>query len=157
MTTLLRRALRTVSLLAAGFFLPCMQAQSTVYKCVDERGRVEFTDSNKRGCKPLDLPGFIASPPLRQPPARQAGAAPGAPRAAAPALPSPAGFPRVDASEQRARDDDRRGILNEELRGEEKKLAELKRAGNGGPEQRDDLARTERNIAALKREIANIR
>jgi hypothetical protein len=63
----------------------------------------------------------------------------------------------VDASEQRARDDDRRGILNEELRGEEKKLAELKRAGNGGPEQRDDLARTERNIAALKREIANIR
>jgi hypothetical protein len=155
MTTLIHRALRTVALLAAGL-LPWSQVQATVYKCVDDHGRVEFTDANKRGCKPLDLPGFIAAPPLRQGPARQAGAQ-SAPRASAPAAVSPAGFPRVDASEQRARDDDRRGILNEELRNEQKKLADLKVARTGGPELRDDVARTERNIDALKREIANIR
>jgi hypothetical protein len=174
MTTLIRRAPRAMALLAAGLLLTCAQAQSTVYKCVDDHGRVEFTDSNKRGCKPLDLPGTIAAPPLRQGPARQAGAP--ATRAAPPAAaPSPVGFPRVDANEQRARDDDRRGILNEELRNEEKKLADLKRDfNNGEPERqgnernyakyqervaqmRDDLARTERNIEALKREIANIR
>src|SRR5205085_2533428 len=89
-----RRALRTVSLLAAGLFLPCAQAQSTVYKCVDDHGRVEFTDANKRGCKPLDLPGLIVAPPLRQGPARQAGAA-AAPRVAGPA-PAPARFAGLD-------------------------------------------------------------
>jgi hypothetical protein len=174
MTTLIRRAPRATALLAAALLLPCLDAQATVYKCVDDHGRVEFTDTNKRGCKPLDLPGLIVAPPLRQAPPRQAG--PDMPaRTAAAAAPSPAAFPRVDASEQRARDDDRRGILNEELRNEEKKLGDLKRDfNNGEPERqgnernyakyqervaqmRDDIARTERNIDALKREIATVK
>jgi septal ring factor EnvC (AmiA/AmiB activator) len=84
-------------------------------------------------------------------------------------------FPRVDNATQRARDDDRREILNEELRAEEKKLADLKRDfNNGEPERqgnernyakyqervaqmRDDIGRAEKNIEAIKREIANIR
>nr|WP_229425477.1 hypothetical protein [Massilia sp. Se16.2.3] len=84
-------------------------------------------------------------------------------------------LPRVDSSQQRACDDDRRGILTEELRAEEKKLADLKQSfNNGEPERqgnernfvkyrervvqmRDDISRTERNIEALRREIANIR
>lgn len=172
MTTIVPcRLVRAVPLLAAGLMAHTLaQAQTTVYKCVDERGRVEFTDTAKRGCKPLDLPGFIAAPPMRS--------APTPPRAAnAPTLgsPAPASFPRVSSAEQRARDDDRRGILNEELRAEEKKLAELKRDfNNGEPERqgneknyakyqervgqmRDDISRAERNIEALKREIANIK
>lgn len=174
MTTLMRRLPGAAPLLAAGLFalVPAL-AQSTVYKCVDERGRVEFTDTAKRGCKPLDLPGYISAPPLRQPPARQAGnGRPATPPAAAS---SPASFPRVSSYEQKARDDDRRGILNEELRNEEKKLADLKRDfNNGEPERqgneknyakyqervaqmRDDIARSERNVEALKREIANIK
>jgi hypothetical protein len=170
-TTVIRRPQRA-ALLAAGLLLHAL-AQAQVYKCVDERGRVEFTDTAKRGCKPLDLPGLIAAPPPHQAPARQAG---GASRAAAPAAaPAPANFPRVDAAQQRARDDDRREILDDELRNEEKKLGNLKRDfNNGEPERqgnernyakyqervaqmRDDLARTERNIEALKREIASIR
>lgn len=172
MTTIVPcRLARALPLLAAGLAMHALaQAQTTVYKCVDERSRVEFTDTAKRGCKPLDLPGFIAAPSQRS--------APPPPRAAnAPSLGSPAqaSFPRVSNAEQRARDDDRRGILNEELRAEEKKLLDLRRGfNNGEPERqgneknyakyqervaqmRDDIARSERNIEALKREIANIK
>jgi hypothetical protein len=160
--------------LAAGLLLSgAVQAQTTVYKCVDAQGRVEFTDTGKKGCKALDLPGYIPAPPERR------GPAPGVPRASNPApaaaAPSPANFPRVDTSQQRARDDDRRGILTEELRAEEQKLADLRKVfNNGEPERqgnernyakyqervaqmRDDISRTERNIEALRREIANIR
>jgi septal ring factor EnvC (AmiA/AmiB activator) len=101
---------------------------------------------------------------------RQGGSRPPATASAAPAA-----FPRVDNATQRARDDDRRAILDEELRAEEKKLGELKREfNNGEPERqgnernyakyqervaqmRDDIGRAEKNIEALKREIANIR
>jgi hypothetical protein len=165
--------------LAAGLaFHPGVRADSVVYKCVDKSGRVEFTDINKSGCKPLDLPGYIPAPPqaARPAPAPAATMRQGAarPPSASPAA-SPANFPRVDTSTQRARDDDRREILNEELRAEEKKLAELKAVfNNGEPERqgneknyakyqervagmRDDIGRAEKNVEALRREIANIR
>ncbi len=153
--------------------LACMpvlaRAQGTVYKCVDDSGRVEFTDVNKRGCKALDLPGFIPAPPAHS------GRAAGARQASAAPAVAPANFPRVDTAQQRARDDDRREILTDELRSEERKLADQKLAfNNGEPERqgnernyakyqerviqmRDDLGRTERNIEALKRELANIK
>jgi hypothetical protein len=165
-------------------FHPAARADSVVYKCVDKAsGRVEFTDINKPGCKALDLPGYISSSPapVSRPAAssaaagtmRQGAARPASP-AASPAT-SPANFPRVDNATQRARDDDRRDILNDELRAEEKKLADLKRDFNEGqPERqgneknyakyqarvaqmRDDIGRSEKNVEALRREIANIR
>ncbi|MEX5746308.1 DUF4124 domain-containing protein [Massilia sp. X63] len=148
------------------------QAQGTVYKCVDEQGRVEFTDTARRGCKALDLPGYAPPAPPRAsapiPAVRPLNPGP------APAV-SPASFPRVDTAQQRARDDDRREILNDELRIEQKKLADLRRDfNNGEPERqgnernyakyqervasmRDEIGRTERNIEALQREIGNIR
>lgn len=164
--------------LAAGLaFHPAARADSVVYKCVDKNGRVEFTDINKSGCKPLDLPGYIPAPPqAARPnpnPAPAASMRQGAPRPSA--APTPANFPRVDTSTQRARDDDRREILNEELRAEERKLADLRRDfNNGEPERqgneknyakyqervanmRDDIGRAEKNVEALRREIANIR
>jgi hypothetical protein len=148
------------------------QAQTTVYKCVDKAGRVEFTDISKAGCKALDLPGYISTPVPAPKPAPAVTMRQGAGR---PAGASPANFPKVDNATQRARDDDRRGILNEELRAEENKLADLKRDfNNGEPERqgneknyakyqervaqmRDDIGRAEKNIEALKREIANVR
>jgi hypothetical protein len=149
-------------------------ADSVVYKCVDKNGRVEFTDTNKPGCKVLDLPGYVSTPaPIpRAAPAVTMRQGSGRPAAASP---NPAGFPRVDTATQRARDDDRRAILEDELRGEERKLADLKRDfNNGEPERqgneknyakyqervaqmRDNIGRSEKNIEALKREIANIR
>lgn len=147
-------------------------AQGAVYKCVDEQGRVEFTDTARRGCKALDLPGYAPAPAPRAsapiPAVRPPNPGP------APAV-SPASFPRVDSAQQRARDDDRREILNDELRIEQRKLADLRRDfNNGEPERqgnernyakylervasmRDEIGRTERNIEALQREISKIR
>lgn len=153
-----------LSAMAGGAF-----AQSPIYLCVDAQGRKELTDVNKRGCKALDLPGAIPAPP------RASNIAAARPRTPAVPATTPADFPRVDSSTQRARDDDRRGILTEELRLEQQKLAELKAEyKNGEPDRlgsernyakyqervanlRDAIARSERNIEALNREIANIR
>ena len=139
-----------------------------VYKCIDASGHPTFTDVNGRGCTVLILDSTIPAPPQHR------SAAPVRSAAAAPAS-SPADFPKVNGAQQRARDDDRREILNDELRNEEKKLADLRRDFNGGEPERqgnernyakyqervaqikDNIGRAEKNVDALKREIANIR
>lgn len=153
-------------------------AQSVVYRCVDKEGRVLYTDSNAGNCKVVDsiISGAISTPPAssRAPVTMRQGASRPPAAASTPAA-NPVNFPRVDNATQRARDDDRRAILDEELRAEEKKLGDLKRDfNNGEPERqgnernyakyqervarmRDDIGRAEKNIEALKREIANIR
>ena len=146
------------------------EVQAQIYLCTDAGGHKELTDTSKPGCKLLDVPGAtIPAPPRRN--------GNGAPLATPPRAPvtSPTDFPRVDSAEQRARDADRRGILDEELRSEQQKLADLRKEfNNGEPERRgdernyakyqervasmrDSISRSEKNIEALKREIANIR
>jgi hypothetical protein len=161
--------------LAAGLAHQAAHADSTVYKCVDKSGHVEFTDVSKAGCKPLDLPGYMPAPRAPTPAANPAAnMRQGAGRPAASPAASPANFPRVDSYTQRERDADRREILGDELRAEEQKLAALKRDfNNGEPERqgneknyakyqervaqmRDDISRSEKNIEALKREIGSI-
>lgn len=148
-------------------------AQGVIYKCTPPGGSVEYTDIHRGSyCKAMDLPGtVIAAPPRR--------AGPAAPPRAAAATASPAAaagnFPRVDSAEQRARDADRRAILEDELRSEQARLAGLRAEYNNGmPERRgdernyakyqertatlrDSVSRSEKNVEALKREIANIR
>lgn len=146
------------------------RAEGVIYKCSPPGGSVEYTDVYRGSyCKAMDLPGAISTPA----PARRAAAAPG--RSAAPAVTTPGDFPRVDNAEQRARDADRRGILEDELKTEQQKLTELRKEfQNGEPERRgdernyakyqervaalrDSISRSEKNVEALKREIANIR
>lgn len=161
LTTRRHTALGALAVLAclAG---PAARAEGTVYKCVEPNGGVLFTDTSRPGCKLLDLPNAIPAPAARRGPAIQQSV-------------SPANFPRVDNAAQRARDNDRREILEDELRSEEKKLADLKREfNNGEPERngnernyakyqervaqmRDNLARAAKNVEALKREIASTR
>ena len=151
------------------------RAQGVIYKCTPPNGSTEYTDVYRGNyCKAMDLPGLaIPAPPKRQAPARAAGAA----TTPAPTTPAttPGDFPRVDSAEQRARDADRRAILEDELKNETLKLAALRAEFNGGePERRgdernyakyqervaamrDSISRSEKNVDALKREIANIR
>ncbi|AVR95693.1 DUF4124 domain-containing protein [Pseudoduganella armeniaca] len=149
-------------------------ARAQIYRCVDEAGHKEYTDRKKGNhCVALDLPDpVIAAPQKRE---GQARPRPAAATAAATPAPAPSAFPRVDSAEQKARDADRRQILTDELNAEQQKLGELRREfNNGEPERRGDernyakyqervanlktsIARSEQNVEALKREIANIR
>jgi hypothetical protein len=81
---------------------------------------------------------------------------------------------RIDPAEQKARDNDARRILENELRREEERLAAMKAEfNNGEPERRGDernyqkyldrvaemkagIARKESDIAALRRELAKL-
>jgi hypothetical protein len=138
-------------------------AQTVTYKCTEPSGTPLYTDTFRAGCKAIETSGAIPAPAsVRSAPAR------------APVT-APADFPRVDVSQQRARDNDRREILNDELRSEEKRLMELKSEfNNGEPERngnernyakyqarvidlRTNIGRSEKNIEALKREIAAIK
>jgi len=86
---------------------------------------------------------------------------------------SPSGFPKVDATTQKGRDDIRRKVLNEELVAEQKLLEDARAAyGNGAPPPTIDEANVpqkyaeriarlrqavslhEKNIEALKKELA---
>lgn len=87
---------------------------------------------------------------------------------------SPSDFPRVGEATQKARDSDRKQILLDELHAEDKKLNSLLREYNNGvPERRadeknhaqyqerslalkDEVARTGKNVEALKRELAKL-
>lgn len=89
---------------------------------------------------------------------------------------TPSGFPRVNSSTQRGRDDVRRKVLNEELATEEKLLAEAKAAVGSGalapfPDElnnqqkyNDRVAKLrqtvnlhEKNVEALRKELAAVK
>ncbi|MBI3283407.1 MAG: DUF4124 domain-containing protein [Burkholderiales bacterium] len=159
-------------LLIALFFFGVLHgvahAESDVYLCVDEHGKKEYKNTGAtKGCKKVELIGITVVPAPVLP--SSAKKAPGK------AASSPADFPKVDEGTQKARDSDRKQILQEELKSEEQKLAELKKEyNNGEPERRgdernyakyqertimmkDDISRTEKNIEALRREIGNLK
>ena len=164
--------LLTFALLLGQLWLPGAARAQAVYKCVDAGGITLYTDTRQPNCKALDLPSGGATAAIAGP-ARRATAPAGG--AAAPAAAAPSDFPKINTFQQRARDNDRREILNDELRTEESRLAELRREFNGGEPERlgnernyakyqervaqikDSIGRAEKNVDALKREIANIK
>lgn len=145
------------------------QAQNEVYLCVDDSGKKEYKNTGAtKGCKKVDLPGITMIP---APPKRVVAQT----AAAKPATASPVDFPKVDSGTQKTRDNDRRQILLDEMKNEEKKLASLRQEfNNGEPERRgdernyakyqeraallkEDIERTGKNLEALKREIDNLK
>jgi hypothetical protein len=169
MTRRFTRLCASAPLLALAMLVPLhgAQASDTVYLCIDANGHKELTDVNKRGCKVMDLPHTFAAPKKWDGTVHRSAAL--APSSA------PLDFPKVDSAQQKARDSDRRQILDDELNSEEKKLAELRHDfNNGQPERngldaaspkylekvtqmREAISRSEKNIEALKREIATVR
>jgi hypothetical protein len=137
-----------------------------VYRCpgppVLYTDQISQQDARERGCRLIEgAPVTVVSPPVRRP------------ATAAASGPRPADS-RVDAGEQRARDNDARRILGDELRREEERLAELRKEyNNGEPERRGDernyqkyldrvndlksaITRKEGDIAAIRREMAKL-
>lgn len=143
-------------------------SSSSVYLCTDAQGNKEYRNTGiTKNCRKVDLPGLTNMPAPKRTPA-----AAGAKKAE---TPSPGGFPKVDGQTQKSRDSDRKEILQDELRTEEEKLAKLKAEYKGGEPDRlgseknyakylertaklkEDVERSEKNVAALKREIANLK
>jgi len=158
---------------AAVFAALSMQAPAyadDVYLCTGPNGVPEYRNSgNVKGCKKLTLPDVVTVPGTRSP--RSAGAAP------APAQNNTAGggFPRVDSATQKARDGERRQVLEAELAEEERKLQGLKAEYNNGQPERQgnernyqkyldrtaqlksDIERSQANVDSIRRELGNLR
>jgi hypothetical protein len=162
----MKRQLAAMMLLASVIGHVYAQSESDVYLCVDEHGKREYKNTGPmKGCKKVDLPGLTTI----MAPAHKAGPAP------AKGASAPTDFPKVDGGTQKARDSDRRQILLDEMKSEEQKLANLKKEYNNGEPERqgnernyakyqdrvasmkEDIARTEKNVEALKREIGNLK
>lgn len=140
------------ALIAIPLLLPVVAAASTLYKCTDDSGVVLFTNqkTSKKNCTVLS---------------QQAIPAPAGTRARSAAAPTPADFPRVSGTEQKARDSDRRAILDKELANElqnaDKAKKALAEAGNQPADKlqalRDTVALHERNVESLRKELGNLR
>lgn len=159
---------RIILLLAALLCSPL--ACADIFKCVDDAGHVTYTNSktSSRGCSVLARDQAVSSVPGSGRPAAQ-------PMPASGASSTGAGFPRVDVGTQKARDTDRRRILEDELASEQGALEAAHRQlgeqddGRRGNERasqkmserlqpfRDKIQLHERNVEALKREISNLR
>ncbi len=142
------------------------QGQGTVWKCVEADGRAHYTNIKKetegKQCTVVTKEVSVVPAPPQS--SRSANAEK-----------SGSGFPKVDRDTQKARDEGRRRILEDELSAEEKGLIDAKaklaaqeavRYGDEKNYQRvldrlkpfqDAVERHERNIAALKKELAGLR
>lgn len=161
---------RVFGLCAASVFVAAAASaqERQVFKCPGNlyTDSLSAKEAAARGCRTLEGAPItvIQSQPVR---ARAGGGA---------ATPSAAssGEQRVSNDDQKARDADARRILEAELAKEEAALAQLKREfNNGEPERlgsernfqryldrvegmRQDIARKEADIAALRRELAKV-
>ena len=129
----------------------------TLYKCVDESGVVLYTNQKGggRNCAVLSQDKAVST--------------------IAGPKPTPRDFPRISDDEQKGRDTDRRKILERELAGEQAKLEQARKDLVEGEETRlgnernyqkyldrvqglkDAIALHERNLEALRREMANLK
>jgi hypothetical protein len=141
-------------------FFPAIAVAASIYRCEDESGSKTISFPNKINKKCIVVEDGVGNAMPAPPKAtRPAGAA---------ANPSPAGFPRVQEDTQKARDGDRRHILEQELAGEQRSLEQAKKelaeqeATRGGPSDRtvpyrERVGQHERNIQAIQKELSNLR
>ena len=157
----------TLVRIAFGLFIAGLagQAYADVYKCVDERGNITYTNDKpapgQKGCTLLSRDQPVNSfPAPKKPPVSSTASS---------------GFPKVGESEQKGRDTDRRKILETELASEQKALEDAKKelteqeAQRLGDERnyqkyldriqtyRDKIKQHETNIEKLKTELANLK
>lgn len=154
-------------LFAALLALPLCAQADTLYKCQGADGRTVYT--NQKGNKHCEVVSQDKPVSSFTPPAKTRQQA------------TPGDFPRVNGEQQKARDNDRRAILEQELASEEKNLDAAKkvlteqestvlpeeRMQGGGIQggkrdarvqpYRDAVQLHERNIESIRKEIANLK
>lgn len=153
---------------------PIAWGQDRIYRCGNEYTN-NAQQARERGCKLVEG-GNVTVVQGSRPGGGGAAAAPAAGGGGAAASPaSPPSAPRVTSNDQKARDSDARAILESELRKAEARHAELlKEYNNGAPERnaldlrnpqrymertaelKASVARSESDIAGIKREIARL-
>lgn len=158
---LLPIVLSLLSLVAGG-----SACADTLYKCLGSDGRVTYTNQKGKNCEIISQDKPIST--FNTPPAK-------------PKQATPVDFPRVNGDQQKARDNDRRAILEQELASEQKNLDEARkilaeqealilpeeRLQGGGIQgakreeriqtYRDKLKLHERNIESIRKEIGNLK
>lgn len=144
------------------------QAQGTVYRCpgppILYTDTLSAKEAKEKGCRTIEGTPITIVQTVKPRPAAS-GPAAEAPRNAE---------SRVDAGQQKVRDDERRRVLQDELRQAEDRLANAQKEYNNGQGERrgdernyqkyldrmaelkDSIARYEADIQALKREIAKL-
>ncbi len=150
----------TFAMLLATLALPA--SAQTIYKCIDANGSTLISNARvDKSCKAVVQSPETSMPAPRPKPAGSA------------ANPTPGSFPRVQEDTQRARDTDRRRILEQEMATEQRNLEQARRDlveiesvrnpdGSGTPPDRlqpyrDRVSQHERNITAIQKELVNLR
>ena len=159
---------RPVVLFVLALLQPAAWAETCKY--LDSDGRIIYSNTPNNPPK-----GATKVKCFEDPSPKQAPANPGKPDSKATSSDTKAKSPRVNENTQKARDDERRRILEQELADETKQLAQAKEqltaqeAVRNGNERnyerflervqpyRDAVATHERNIEAIKREIAGLK
>lgn len=162
--------MKTATLLflaASTLALPAL-AQERVWRCGNEYTN-NATVAQQKGCKVMEGGNVTVVQGASRAAASSASTAGGTGARA------PTGSPRVDTSDQRARDGEARSVLESELRKAEARQAELQKDyNNGEPEKQGsegrnyqkyldrvadmkaELARNESDIAGIRREIGRL-
>lgn len=163
----MKKTLITLLLIAGS--VPAVLAQDRIYRCGNEYTN-NAQQAKERGCKLVEGGNVTVVQG-----SRPASAAPAAGGSGSSAATSPPSAPRVTNNEQKSRDSDARAILESELRKAEARHAELLKEYNNGTPERNALdlrnpqrylertadlkasvARSESDIAGIKREIARL-
>jgi hypothetical protein len=163
------KRIASISVCSLMALLPAYSAAQggTVYRCpgppVLYTDAISAEEAREKGCRTIDGAPVTVVQSVK----------PRSPAPAAASGPRPADS-KVDPASQRQRDSDARRILEAELQREEDKLTQLRRDyNNGEPERRGEernyqtyldrvaqmkagIARTEADIAAIKRELAKL-
>lgn len=115
-----------------------MLAQAEIYKSVDADGHVTYSNTPIKGGKKLNLEPLPTMAPYSDDSARN--------------------FPRVDSETQKARDETRRKILQDELTSEEKLLEKAKQDLDNAPPEvfKGSDGKTYRNVAKYEENVKSL-
>ena len=145
-------------------WLAASPVYADIYKCIGEGGRITYSNVTKRGCTRLHLD-----------PLPTVSSAPSSSSKTTASTSTPSSFPRVENDAQKARDNDRRRILEGELAAEQQSLDEAKQAlaaqeaNRNGNERnyqkvldriqpfKDKVSLHERNIESIESELKRVR